>query len=405
MAKFVASTWNRKTRGQQKIKGFIQRGEHLKSALKSTQAKIDQQKFNSEGLVRGIFVAPEYFFSAKYAGMTVGNRKMPRPIGADSHAQLLKMLANISRMFPRILILPGTVAWKKPMNLREFGQRLAYHLGREQFRQPLNGDQLLRGLRAEWQWGVGGKIVNGEDRQDYEEANGVEMPTTLITDQEFADIATSHPGFYTHMVATVENDGGLGSAAHAALKRHNSSAVRHMMQNTAYAFLNGNVVFEYAKQGNYHEEAGDGSLVFAPGAKSGVQNIEGIRFGFEICLDHNLGTLSKQLRNGREIDIHIVMSDWVGFSAGNVVARDGGFFVHASTEPSVAGAWRISNGQKVLAHSLGSETIQGTPLSHWEIDVEVEDPFALAGTFMDPSRPVRKWASVTANRGGFRSHG
>src|SRR5262249_8288261 len=162
--------------------------------------------------------------------------------------------------------------------------------------------------------------------------------------------------------------------------------------------------FSYSKQGNFNEEVGDDTLVFAPGARSGIQQIEGIRFGFEVCLDHFLGTLSRQLRQGRQLDVQVVMSDAVDYNSAHTVVRDGGFFVHASTTSSVTGVWQMNQHQAVPAPSLGLNVVDGTELSHWDMEVDVDDPFSLSGTFMENPRslfPQRKW-TVQTTKNPFR---
>src|SRR5262249_17383957 len=107
-----------------------------------------------------------------------------------------------------------------------------------------------------------------------------------------------------------------------------------VLRNSAYVFLNGQCVFHYIKQGNFHEEVGEPEGVYVPGAKSGVVQIEGIWFGFEICLDHMFGYLSRQIRKNRELMVHIVVSATVDKVREH---RDflpiGGYYIHASTAP------------------------------------------------------------------------
>src|SRR5262245_45555543 len=86
------------------------------------------------------------------------------------------------------------------------------------------------------------------------------------------------------MVETVNKINYLGYAAHLAGERNTPQAIRSLMQNTVYGLLDGRVVHAYSKQGNYKEEIGDPSLVFAHGGNCGVQEIEGIRFGLEVAL-------------------------------------------------------------------------------------------------------------------------
>jgi len=406
MAKLVASTWNRDSGDQQQSRP-MRRLAGLRQAVQAMQAKVDACNYERSGLVRGIFVGPEYLFASRWAGFTYSNgTQVARSVTQDSHDALLRELMAISSAYPRILMLPGTIAWKKPLALRELQSRIQYYKGRED-------KKLFEAILAEFALKKGEKsLVSSQLRQDYLIANGVPMPTEPLPEQELKLIRDTYPMVFNQLVAVVapQVDPLLGSAARKAAQRYAATPkqMRHMMQNTAYALLNGKVVFAYAKQGNFHEEAGDSRVVFAPGAKSGVQEIEGIHFGFEVCLDHNIGTLKKQLRGGRKVDVQIVMSDYVKYSPAHVVVRDGGVFVHASTEPTEGGVWTINSGIKTPVPLLGTDTIAGSDLTHWEIDVEVDDPFSLAGTFMqdiDKKLPARKWATVAPVGSTFRSHG
>jgi hypothetical protein len=411
VAKLVVSTWNRGSRLQQN-ENNDSRISSLNAAVKATAAQIAAQGYESSGLVKGIFVAPEYFFAAKYAGFVLnGGGKVPRPIGAVAHDDLLRKLDSLSRAFPRILIVPGTVAWKKPFDLAELQARERYYRGRAAHMPPLTGEPLTRALRAEYQRSaIDSSLTDSADRARYKRTNNLDMPTELVSEAEFDTLKTTHPQLYATMVQVVSALDRLGKAAYAAIDRYNANpgGITHTMQNTAYAFLNGQVVFRYSKQGNFHEEVGDSGLVFAPGARSGVQDIEGIKFGFEVCLDHNLGVLSRQLRAGHHIDVQVVTSDWVKYKPEHAVVRDGGYFVHASTNASATGVWQLNNGKAVLAPKLGAGNVDGTELAHWEVDVEVYDPFDLSGTFMQDLEnqfPEKKKWTVNVPKSPFRTRG
>lgn len=411
MAKLVVSTWHRDSFGQQLHKYTSDRINRLRAALKTTAAKIAAKNYESSGLIKGIFVAPEYFFAEKWAGLKLQNgKRSSRPISQATHDSLLTKLVQISRAYPRILIVPGTVAWKKPFDFNEMLARVKYYEGRAKHQKPLEGEALMRGLRSEYHRSqLDQTLVDAYTRYQYEASKGHPMPTSVLSDQELEQIRTNDPVLFGAMTATVNaRYDSLGSAAADAVQRLSTmSTIRYAMQNTAYAFLNGNVVFTYAKQGNFHEEADDPGLVFLPGAKSGVQEIEGIRFGFEVCLDHNIGTLSRQLRNNRQVDVQVVASDYVGFDPAHAVVREGGFFIHGSTNPALNGVWQISNHKPTKSPSLGMDTVYGSQLTHWEMEIDVHDPFALEGTFMAdlPGRPTQKWASVQAAKSPFRTRG
>jgi hypothetical protein len=418
MANLVVSTWHRHTVKHRTL-GRSQRLQWLKVALQATQDKITQRGYPTSGLIKGIFVAPEYFFAAKNMGCQVGGKS--RALSSAKHDQVVSTLANLSRAFPRILILPGTIAWKKALDQNELARRLRWYNGRHQNKPLLAGEQLTRALIAEFQWSnLDNTLTNSYDRDLYLQMNGQPLPTRLLTPADLEYVKQTSSGYYQFMLTVVNQSNLLGQGASCAEQLLNGpQSLTSMMQSTAYAFLNGEVVFEYVKQGNYHEELGAPGLINAPGARSGVQKIEGIHFGFEVCLDHFIGTLKSQLRNGRHLDVQVVMSDAVDYKPAHAVVRDGGYFVHASTNPDMNGVWQINNYQAKPAPSLGKDKIDGTRLTHWHISVAQDDPFDLTGTFMqdqhDPfelegtflqrlKEPVKKWPVVKMQQ-GFRSGG
>jgi len=167
---------------------------------------------------------------------------------------------------------------------------------------------------------------------------------------------------------------------------------KRFMFNTAYGFLNGKIVLAYRKQGNFNEEAGYDDTFFLSGGQSGFRDIEGIRFGFEVCLDHNVGLLKRQLRPGQDVDVQIVLSDAVQPVPGNIVVQHGGFFVHASTAAPVAGCF-MRNGDTIeWAPEIGVDTVAGSQLHHWKMHLDVHDPFDLSDSFMTRLGKSGRWA-------------
>jgi hypothetical protein len=53
----------------------------------------------------------------------------------------------------------------------------------------------------------------------------------------------------------------------------------------------------------------------------------GLQFGIEVCLDHNLEFLKKELENRRNLDVHMVVACGMRRYPQNVMARNGGVFL------------------------------------------------------------------------------
>jgi hypothetical protein len=89
--------------------------------------------------------------------------------------------------------------------------------------------------------------------------------------------------------------------------------------------------------------------MFVPGTQDECPEIgEGtrkFRFGVEICFDHGNGVLKH--RAPGNLQFHIVVSDSVPTRPGNMAMRNGGYFLHASTDYNESVVYRRDNGQPV----------------------------------------------------------
>jgi hypothetical protein len=395
MNSIVVSTWVRDSRRQQGEGDAMRRMALLRRAVAETNAKAQahsveatkNESFSASGFIKGIFVAPEYTFATRLAGFVdpVTGKHRGRSLHAGTYDRLMSELAALSRSFPRVLIIPGSIAWKKPIDQAELARRVSYYIDREAYKPKLSGDALTRALKGTWKRSTEDDGVYDTNQiEKFKLDMGRDMPTEEIPDSRLSYYEKNYPDWYKYMVVVAEYEAaGLYEAAHAAAVRAGADTgnITHMMSNTAHAFLNGNVVFSYHKQGNWQEELGDASVVYAPGGRSGVATIEEYTFGLEVCRDHRFGVLRQQLRPGRSIDVQIVISDWVRNTPNNVMAREGGFFIHSSTDLSQAGVWKVENGKLVQAPGLGQGNVGSSPLIHWQMDIDVYDPFD-AGKFM-----------------------
>jgi predicted amidohydrolase len=117
---------------------------------------------------------------------------------------------------------------------------------------------------------------------------------------------------------------GLSTRSSDLLNKPNQSI--DLLYNEAPIFLNGKKMATVKKAANWKEEElsdlDTRAAVFAGDIGSVVQNIEGINFGIEICLDHAVGRLD------REVDVHIVLSDSTKSGPSKGV-----LFLHSSTDP------------------------------------------------------------------------
>jgi hypothetical protein len=157
-----------------------------------------------------------------------------------------------------------------------------------------------------------------------------------------------------------------------------------VVRNRAYVLLDGKKVASYAKTAEIEETTANG--IFIPGKSVGTTNIEGIEFGFELCMDHGKRILREHLTPLRkQVDIHVVASASVVNNPGGMAMSKDGFFIHASSEDAQTSVWHrkttLGNaperadtnavGTELGARRdvyLGKEDIGESPLHYFLID-------------------------------------
>lgn len=83
-----------------------------------------------------------------------------------------------------------------------------------------------------------------------------------------------------------------------------------IIKNTAF-FFSGNFKKRYSKKHPANERILDFSTIFYAGNASPFFDINGIRFGIEICYDHKMGALAEEQKkhHTQDIDVHIILSN------------------------------------------------------------------------------------------------
>jgi hypothetical protein len=112
-------------------------------------------------------------------------------------------------------------------------------------------------------------------------------------------------------------------------------------RNTAFVLDRGERLFEYFKRTDFHEILRADQLCdpifFLRGARKGAFELhagnERLQCGIEICLDHNVGYLRHTTLMER--DLHFVTSAHVANIATNVMLKEDGYLVHASTKSNI----------------------------------------------------------------------
>jgi hypothetical protein len=116
----IVALWNRDTGSKQT--GFNpDRLRLLNDALRACQSQFGTILKPSQK-IKGLFLAPEYYFACENAGQVARygslNERCLTETGKDF---IVQSLLTVSKTYPQILLIPGTVAWKKSL-IRTPGQ-------------------------------------------------------------------------------------------------------------------------------------------------------------------------------------------------------------------------------------------------------------------------------------------
>jgi hypothetical protein len=364
--------------------------------------------------VRGLFVAPEYFFAATNAGLADRSFHLRGVIETEKDYIVQQLLAISKKPeFRGVLIIPGTIAWWKSLDRtpdQNFKRDPATNERTRQLKADISADGRKRSVsnaidkarRAGA--GTGCRIATETLRQRVRESK---LPRTTPYP---ADKKPPNPMANLQDVdwdVAVEVDRVLQDDTQLALygpinllARGNPSTLdsynllqagtaERVLKNTAFVFLDGKIVFKYNKMNDFHEAlSGDGKLIFCPGSKPGFTTINGIDVGLEICLDHAVGALQKSLTlaNAPSVHLHIVTSASVEWFPAMI--KDNGYYIHASSERgnTAVAQWKVdASGSRWVTPSqpreLGTKDlpfhfvkevpVSGDPLKIYKIQLTV----------------------------------
>lgn len=296
-----------------------------------------------------LFVAPEYYFAFS---------DVAHAISQAAKDDLVARLRVLSTNYPSLILIPGTIAWKKPVVRR----------GMERYRRdPTTG---LRTTTAK----TSSRLTKFEQRVKYESLASVALAehtadreiaellrnTNLTSSQrtEYSSTAYRTETIQIHLRRAVRN---RQVALEGMQKRMDEDPDRcFVARNTLYAFYEGREVARYHKRGNFNEvvasESDRGFVIFEPGggpeAAGDRFDIEGVSFAVEVCVDHTTGYLSQLSRH--QPDVQIIVSAAVQLVPQHVHARRGCFVVHASSDRD-ATAFYQNRGDGVQALATADE--------------------------------------------------
>lgn len=289
MADIVFALWTYPTLDKSKLQKTIDERfaamekQVEKVASTVTNLGTDIQAANA---FHAIFAAPEYFFTAPgktRAALTVKQKDL-----------LYLRLAALSKKYPKILMIPGSVFFKEEVNTLTDLNKMKSHL-------------IMSEITAK-------KTLAKRDYEDvltgWTTGGGSHIPA-------LKDIAE-------------ELDEGVTG---------------ERVRNVAYIFLGGDRQAMYDKHVDFTEAMGvsPDNLFFIPGTQDQCPVIGNFKFGLEICFDHASAVLSR--RKPSKLDFHVVLSAYTDNEEGNMAMANGGFFLHSSSSVKATGAYiRKSDG-------------------------------------------------------------
>jgi hypothetical protein len=267
---------------------LFERQERLWTALKTFSdwlGTVNQAELQLDNPFRGIFVAPEYYFTK------------PNPSGVREFLDLTSKrtldlnLQGLSRQFPKILLVPGTIHYEVEMTDSD---------------KVSTGYQLLQAAKN--------RILR---------ENALANPKTVLTDT--MSLPQYGPAF-TKIPTMNELADNLLDPDTKPRKIHNVTCL----------LLNGTVWGTYDKHTDFFEakSISPDQSMFVPGTQDECpvigDAVRKYRFGVEICFDHGNGVLMS--RKPANLHFHIVVSDSVPNQTGHMAMKSGGYFLHASTD-------------------------------------------------------------------------
>jgi hypothetical protein len=256
---------------------------------------------NHTGRPSMVFVAPEYMFLKEgYTHpQTQTQLRQNRFLEATDHQRIVDAFKAISAGYGKQLVfVPGTIASRNPIP-----------------DDPGGANQALTSAKE--------KVVAGADYlQGQLDGYG---QTERLNRPEAGKLLGKAP--VTPMVKLFQ----LGNM----LMRNHEGRPCYLASNVAYMFNDGRPVGVYYKRADFHEVLpgyAREDTVYVPGVKPGRATVGGINFGIEICLDHAYGALHHAPTvTGEPPRIHLVCSASVEFETANLLVREGGYLMHASS--------------------------------------------------------------------------
>jgi hypothetical protein len=281
------------------------------------------------GKLKSIFVAPEFLFTWRrdkgdHSG-TTARSKTDRDVILD---HVLKM----AEKSPSMLLVPGTIVFRETYGEVESAWKT------KKSTDPATADPFAKTKRNLAQ-AANPVPINDPGKklpawaktpqQISEQLAKMRKPYSTKEAPESEQNTEGYRKFYNNQIAELTEAEKLMIAGNAKKIEE-----YFLIKNRTYVFFDKKKVFSYGKKSNMGDYAEDEAKgIFVPGRKEGITTIDGLKIGFEVCMDHDAGILFDHMGGaaGRTLDLHVICSAEVPNSQSKCMAKPGGFLVHAST--------------------------------------------------------------------------
>ena len=276
-------------------------------------------KLETKNGFQAIFVATEYMFTGE------NTTKLREPMLVSEKNDLVRDIKEISKKYSEILIFPGSIFYKEPLGASTVEGVTAKH---KAMANLISAELASASMKPRDQSDVLGGWKTG---------GGVSVPG--IKDMS-------------------------GPVAKPKLDTYRA-------YNSVQAFLAGDTATKtaYVKNWDFKETEGASveKLMYVPGSHSGRRTILSFEFGIEVCFDHANGALQG---SKSDVDFHIVVSASVETEEAQMAMKKGGYFIHASSDPSQTTVYARNALGALAKVTLAGGKIESNSLAYWLVDVE-----------------------------------
>jgi len=302
----------------------------LSKAIQKTSAQA-AALVKQKGEMQSIFVGPEFLFTA--------SERHPDSTGMTQNTRnwVLQKVQKMSQENPNMVLIPGTIVFKEAIS-------------------EMSAKRAILNLQ------------HAIDPKPLAEKRKQAIKPYLTYESADKTTESSQELYRSQIEALTPYEKNQMSRSARLL------AGNFLIKNRTYVFFKGEKKFSYGKKCNMGDFNNDNERgIFVPGRHEGVTTIDGLRVGFEICLDHSLGTLKNHLA-AADLDLHIIVSAEVNNNPSYICVGDGGYLIHASANEKFSKVLRKlpmnarrTNANPFRTQRVTQKTNSGTDVTEFEV--------------------------------------